>query len=469
MLDRTLFQLVLIVSLCHLSWADQTFCHVSGRCQHVFFVRMGVEDYNACLAECKREPTCRTMSFLGGSTELNCELYQETDLGELEKCDGCFSGQFRCHFDDGGDSPDDIQRGCRVDGVCEGTKLSDETGVDNLDDCNKACADNAQCQWSSFDMENLECTLWEKCSTINASDRTFSSHVQCAPDRFDSMVLYLNEGASNEILLPLEMCDSCSVVAPAILDQDSFLTWANGQLLTCRGNQSCHVFNMFNQTWDNLEVEVPPNVGICPGKISSNELFTLETFSDKTYILDLNTFEFVEHISRPDEGIDNPCLVKLNDTHFMAIGGASRVDGTFSTATFIFNVQGQEWTEGEPLRVPLSDHACPLFTKSDGSSYVIAFGGAQRHSYIYDPEGKFWRSGPNLPRDGTFKAHRLGEVILAEAVEDENHSFYELSPDDERWIALTSHHNFYDGTESLAIPEFLFNCPISCPSHRGEP
>lgn len=402
------------------------------------------------------------MSFLG-KTNFNCELYEDTECRGLEEggCEACFSGSFRCHFYDEDDDPgaNGVPLGCRLNGVCEGTPLSIEVEIDNLDECNEACAHNAQCQWSSFDESKTECQLWTQCSSLTPRNQTFSSFVECAPERFDSTILIVN-GNAGEIVNPYKTGPICTVdEAPFLQPPIGFLTWVNGQVLLCNDIGSCHVYDMNENSWEIVADQVPP-VGSCPGTLNPNELFTLEPFNDTTHILDLKTFQFQPHIPRPPMNINQPCTVKLNETHFMTIGGELKSNRAATTATFIFDSVNKEWSEGEPLRVPISEHSCPLVTKSDGSSYVFVIGGGegQRHTYVYDVQREFWRSGPNLKGDGAFRAIPFGKSILVESLLNGWLTFYELNPDEETWTSLPQEFQVNEYAFSLAIPNFLFPC-----------
>ena len=119
------------------------------------------------------------------------------------------------------------------------------------------------------------------------------------------------------------------------------------------------------------------------------------------YCSDTTTSEvFTEHntwIPGPtfpgDEYPALPCLVNLNTTHTMMIGGyPARRDA------WLYNWRTQEWTRTGSLIQGRRHHGC---LSLDDKGVLVVGGGYGRNVYtveLYNPAQGTWSSQPNLPR-----------------------------------------------------------------------
>jgi len=91
------------------------------------------------------------------------------------------------------------------------------------------------------------------------------------------------------------------------------------------------------------------------------------------------------------------CLVNLNSTHIMAIGG---FDSNFIFDVNILDLNTESWTVGPSLKTARYDHSCGKILTQDGQEAIIAIGGHGGESSVevLMPGDNQWIEGPNLPR-----------------------------------------------------------------------
>jgi hypothetical protein len=113
--------------------------------------------------------------------------------------------------------------------------------------------------------------------------------------------------------------------------------------------------------------------------------------------------------------IRNHCMVTVNSTTVMAIGG---YQNGYSAKTFYFTVGEESWTEGPELKNKRGYHSCGKIRRNKESqemSIVVAGGDDGGSSYLSSVEilhegSNEWQTGPELP----FGIHS------SEMVEDQN-------------------------------------------------
>ncbi len=114
------------------------------------------------------------------------------------------------------------------------------------------------------------------------------------------------------------------------------------------------------------------------------------------------------------------CMVTVNSTTVMAIGGAQ--NGQASGKTFYFTVGEQSWTEGPELKNKRGYHSCGKIRKNKESQEmsIIVAGGYDYSSIlssveILDEGSNEWQTGPELPfgiRYSQMVEDQNGGVIL---------------------------------------------------------
>jgi hypothetical protein len=113
--------------------------------------------------------------------------------------------------------------------------------------------------------------------------------------------------------------------------------------------------------------------------------------------------------------INSHCMVTVNSTTVMVIGGYQ--NGQNSGKTFYFTFGDESWTEGPELKKKRRYHSCGKIRRNKESqemSIIVAGGydGSSRLSSveILDEGANEWQTGPELPF----------EIGLSQLVEDQN-------------------------------------------------
>ena len=110
--------------------------------------------------------------------------------------------------------------------------------------------------------------------------------------------------------------------------------------------------------------------------------------------------------------LNNHCVVKINSTTIMVIGGYQ--NDKLSNKTYILDTTKNIWEEGPSLLHGRSDFGCGKVRSDKNSSEfnIIVAGGwtgkSQKSSEVFDEVIGHWRPGPELPQ----------EVLFASMVED---------------------------------------------------
>eukprot|EP00095_Tigriopus_kingsejongensis_P002586 maker-scaffold745_size103310-snap-gene-0.18 protein:Tk02586 transcript:maker-scaffold745_size103310-snap-gene-0.18-mRNA-1 annotation:"hypothetical protein" len=391
--------------------SEEDFCHEAGFCQDSYFASMDTEDYNECLAECKMEPECRFFSH-DPSRSPNCYFMQECQFPTSD-CSNCFSGSERCRFYEGGDpGPGSTQLACGFNGECQGDIISSPTGIEHPDSCSEACVQESLCQWSSYNWNAGTCDLLKDCERWDANfeARTVSSHRYCTPDRFDGLMLVPAwNGVYTNVCDPFQSTNECTIQGEDLLLMGGgiFGGWVGGQIVACDELGTCSTFSTLNQTWKILVQELDLHPWESALKLSPTELWILPGDRDVTQRLDMSTLEVADYVTLP-HNVSLPCVVALNETHFLYAGGRDfELDSAIEDA-YIFDQSQETWSAASSMREARFEHHCVAFTKDDGTvAKVLALGGSNSnaHTWIYEVELDVWRSGPTLPRSLSGATH----------------------------------------------------------------
>jgi hypothetical protein len=93
------------------------------------------------------------------------------------------------------------------------------------------------------------------------------------------------------------------------------------------------------------------------------------------------------------------CLVSLNDTTILLIGGCLR-DGNETKATYYYNTDHKTWTDGPSLTIGRFGHSCALFKSPQygHTDTVIVTGGFNNGEFLASTEylnleSNSWQSG----------------------------------------------------------------------------
>ena len=100
------------------------------------------------------------------------------------------------------------------------------------------------------------------------------------------------------------------------------------------------------------------------------------------------------------------CIVRVNETTIISIGGRGSLSAQSFTQTMYFNhdhLESQKWTFGPEMKVGRAHHSCGKFTIGDISVIVVAGGisnangpGLTSVEFLLE-NGTTWIEGPDLP------------------------------------------------------------------------
>ncbi len=144
------------------------------------------------------------------------------------------------------------------------------------------------------------------------------------------------------------------------------------------------------------------------------------------------------------------CMVLLNSTTVMVIGGSSETDLGPQRKSFLFNSEHETWTEGPMLNKARLSMSCGRIRKNSQSHQysIIAAGGwdgtTKSTVEIYDEETGKWRLGPELPINLCCSAlieDPVGGVVLVGGSNEDDpfhDSVYRLSHagPDAKWVKM---------------------------------
>ena len=166
------------------------------------------------------------------------------------------------------------------------------------------------------------------------------------------------------------------------------------------------------------------------------------------------------------------CMVKLNETHVLAIGGYS---GYAVDMTYYYDAYLNQWSPGPALNAGRYYHSCAVLKWNDSSSglverFVVVAGGSGPDYYSvltvellslsdYDA---VWMYGPSLPceiKSGTM-VELPNMVVLGEGYGENNtNNFYMLSSPQGPWIQINQMAKLpFHSNVGFLIPNYITNC-----------
>jgi hypothetical protein len=188
----------------------------------------------------------------------------------------------------------------------------------------------------------------------------------------------------------IDLKDPTNVCQPSFMAdyQIDELTGASGGLLTnnnaliCGGDGRCFSIIKYSSITPVLRLRGPRG-GAASVVWNSTTLWLTGGSHGNSGITKSTEFVQLTGTTRgPDLplGVYGHCLVSLNDTTALLIGGQGGSDGTFSVnskATFYYNTDHNTWTDGPPLITGRGGHSCALFKSPQhgNTDTVIVTGG----------------------------------------------------------------------------------------------
>ena len=68
--------------------------------------------------------------------------------------------------------------------------------------------------------------------------------------------------------------------------------------------------------------------------------------------------------------VEHHCMVLVDDLNIMVIGGHTRDQGMYGSATHFYNFDSQSWKDGPSLILGRSYHSCGMIKKDQDSNEV---------------------------------------------------------------------------------------------------
>ena len=171
----------------------------------------------------------------------------------------------------------------------------------------------------------------------------------------------------------------------------------------------------------------------------------------------------------PVETIDRHCMVLLNLTTVMIIGG-TQGESNYSTNTYFFNTDNGEWVAGPMLFSSKYLLSCGKIL-NDSQSHkesVIVAGGCDPYASssvdILDLGASKWRKGPNLPIpicEASMVEDGFGGVLLIGGWNGTGYldTLYQLSHSNSEWILMPQKLKFGRAfVTAFLVPDEITNC-----------
>jgi len=308
--------------------------------------------------------------------------------------------------------------------------------------CGQLCEETPTCAWSTYLEEQQYCLIFADCtslatSTISCLEDTSATPLTTAPSTSSSTtavpstvttttttlttppttsapavmnkIMYIFGGTGKTTLVSLDgTTANCDLEDyPANSNYPAAVTYNNGEVLACGGHDledadRCWSFN--GSAWSALPnsnhkhcCHDSPNVFVNDGWWVTGRLQTGDYGSCSSSNSELFAGSWLPGPALPgDEYPANSCVVNLNATHTLLIGGGYP---TPTTDTWIYDWSSQTWTRTGSLITGRRDHGCVSLNQGilvaggyDGSDDVYTV-------ELYNPALGTWSSQPDLPRD----------------------------------------------------------------------
>jgi len=209
---------------------------------------------------------------------------------------------------------------------------------------------------------------------------------------------------------------------------------------------------------------------IIGGATRSSILSTVELFDGDTWNLNV--------IAKMPQAIAGHCVVKINETTLMVIGGAIHIISGFTNHTYFYNLINNQWYPGPTIITPRTGHACGILNWRNPSSgltekvVIIAGGGTIGSGSLSSTELLFldhnddsssgWKIGPNLPKTATLSnmvEYQNTVILVGGFLGVDGFHMYQLSSPSGTWTVMKQvlkNRGYYH--VSFLIPDELVTC-----------
>jgi hypothetical protein len=253
----------------------------------------------------------------------------------------------------------------------------------------------------------------------------------------------------------------------------------NGGPMICGGisyNNDCFAYE--DGAWNSFSSMTSPRAhaaaSLSPYQNRNHSLFVTGGFNTEFSFLHtaeiLSEGEWQKSPTSLPVTIYRHCMVVINSTTVMVIGGIQNGFTVPSPNTFYFNTENEMWVAGPKLLAGRQLHSCGKLQKESGSSQTsIVVVGGLRGAYlssveILDDGASEWRTGANLPIgiDGASMIEDpAGGVILIGGYNDGTYmnTLYQLPNANSEWILMPQmlkiarHH-----ATAFLVPDEITSC-----------
>lgn len=185
------------------------------------------------------------------------------------------------------------------------------------------------------------------------------------------------------------------------------LGFGNNPLICLRNHNISNCYSLQNGAWTPdapfIEVRMYSAMTRSPFPNDGSKLFVTggwgSSFNklNSSEVLTKNGWQ--QSVSMP-VAISSHCMVLMNSTAVIVIGGLQNEPEKESSRTFIFNSEFKVWSEGPALKESRHNCLCAMVRgniQSADKSVIVVGGFYKKSTELLDTGSSKWRSGPELP------------------------------------------------------------------------
>ena len=246
--------------------------------------------------------------------------------------------------------------------------------------------------------------------------------------------------------------------------------WFRGSLNVCKNPLNaktcdCQVFDAINRAWDPKEIPWGcPSFVTFPSRAGKNIVFAIEQTDAGFFANNAKS----NYVAKFPINIRDQCLVSINETLFLSVGGT---DGAvYTNQTFFFDSERNIWFEGPELLQPLPAHSCAMLDWNNPTTNLsekIVFANLFNNStdnwslnLLYlDDTSRGWQLSPiTVPREAlysTLVSYKNSVLLVSGA----GPKIYQLTAPTGPWTSMKQELNTQRGlAAAFLIPNELSDC-----------
>ena len=246
-----------------------------------------------------------------------------------------------------------------------------------------------------------------------------------------------------------------------------------------RWESLCSCYALKDGGWNEM-----PSLNNCH-RFASSALLSLENNEEVFLVtggyIDFVPLDFVEGFNGIDwdqerfsdllQPVFEHCLVKINSTTLLSIGGAEGSVYDSVPNTYFYNVQDNQWITGPSLNTPRAGSSCEVLNWKNPETnkvekVVVAAGGYDTETvellFLEGSKNNGWVMGPSLPETAylsTMIGFQNSVVLIGGGEGLDGHHLYQLSSPSEPWIEMEQTlKKSMSGHVAFLIPDDLVTC-----------